>query len=164
MTYSIDRRWRVAVGLGLAFLAPNLVQAQEPPAAGAPAVQYIAWLGGANVAPPTTTQAAGEAEFNFNTETLELTWSVEYENLTGTPTDIAIHGPAGAGEVAPKVIDLGAVSASPLTGSATLTDAQAEDLADGSWYVSIATAAFPGGEIQGPVVPEVIEAGVPRPD
>ena len=40
---------------------------------------------------------------------------------------------------------------SPITGTATLTPAQAADLAAGKWYVNLHTAANPGGEIRGQV-------------
>jgi len=42
---------------------------------------------------------------------------------------------------------------SPITGSASVTDAQAADLRAGKWYVNVHTAANPGGEIRGQVVP-----------
>ncbi len=40
----------------------------------------------------------------------------------------------------------------PITGSATLTDAQLADLEAGRLYVNIHTAANPGGEIRGQIV------------
>ena len=42
--------------------------------------------------------------------------------------------------------------ASPIKGSATLTDAQAADLQAGKYYVNIHTAANKGGEIRGQVM------------
>jgi len=39
-------------------------------------------------------------------------------------------------------------TSSPAEGSATLTDAQAADLAAGKYYVNVHTAANPGGEIR----------------
>ncbi len=43
-------------------------------------------------------------------------------------------------------------TASPVEGSATLTDAQAADLVAGKYYINIHTAANPGGEIRGQVM------------
>ena len=40
---------------------------------------------------------------------------------------------------------------SPIKGEATLTDAQAADLAAGRWYFNVHTAANPPGEIRGQV-------------
>jgi CHRD domain len=42
--------------------------------------------------------------------------------------------------------------ASPIKGSATLTDAQISDLDAGKWYVNIHTAANKPGEIRGQLV------------
>ena len=42
-------------------------------------------------------------------------------------------------------------TASPIKGSATLTDAQAADLDAGKYYVNIHTAANKGGEIRGQI-------------
>ena len=43
--------------------------------------------------------------------------------------------------------------ASPIEGSATLTDAQAADLQGGKWYVNVHTAGHKSGEIRGQVTP-----------
>jgi CHRD domain-containing protein len=42
--------------------------------------------------------------------------------------------------------------ASPIKGSATLTDTQIAQLEAGKWYVNIHTAANKGGEIRGQLV------------
>jgi hypothetical protein len=42
---------------------------------------------------------------------------------------------------------------SPIKGSATLTPAQVADLMAGKWYVNLHTAASPGGEVRGQVMP-----------
>ena len=42
---------------------------------------------------------------------------------------------------------------SPIKGSAALTDAQVADLMAGKWYINLHTAANPGGEVRGRVMP-----------
>jgi len=79
-----------------------------------------------------------------------LTYTVTYEGLTGPAAAAHIHGPAAPGENAPPVVPF-ASAASPITGTATLTDAQAADLAAGKWYVNVHTAANRGGEIRGQI-------------
>ena len=80
-----------------------------------------------------------------------LTYNVTYEGLTGPAAAAHIHGPAEPGANAPPVVPF-ANAASPITGTATLTDAQAADLAAGKWYVNVHTAANRGGEIRGQIV------------
>ena len=62
-----------------------------------------------------------------------------------------IHGPADPGANAPPVVPFAAAT-SPISGTATLTDAQAADLAAGKYYVNVHTAANRGGEIRGQIV------------
>jgi hypothetical protein len=78
-----------------------------------------------------------------------LTWTVTYEGLTGPATAAHFHGPAAAGANAPPVVPIKGNLASPITGSATLTDAQAADLSAGNWYFNVHTAKYPDGEIRG---------------
>ena len=58
-------------------------------------------------------------------------------------------GPLPLGKAAPIEVPLKAPLDSPMTGSATLTDAQAKDLMDGMMYFNIHTAANKPGEIRG---------------
>ncbi len=71
--------------------------------------------------------------------------------MTGPVTAGHFHGPAAAGANAGVVVPFAGSLASPITGSATLTDAQIADLKAGKWYVNLHTAANPGGEIRGQV-------------
>ena len=80
-----------------------------------------------------------------------MAWTVNYSGLTGPATGAHFHGPAAISENAGVVVPLTGSLASPITGSATLTDAQAADLMAGKWYFNVHTAANPGGEIRGQV-------------
>jgi hypothetical protein len=64
------------------------------------------------------------------------------------------HGPAAAGANAGVVLPF-ANPASPIEGQATLTPAQAADLSAGKWYANVHTAANPGGEIRGQMLPKM---------
>lgn len=92
----------------------------------------------------------GTGTFTYDPATHVLTYNVTYEGLSGPAAAAHIHGPAGPGENAPPVVPF-ANAASPITGTATLTDAQAADLAAGKWYVNVHTAANRGGEIRGQI-------------
>lgn len=156
----------VTSGLAAAILigasAISLAQDNSMDAEPASMVGYIASLSGASEVPPVETEATGMAELMFDTGSMALTWTVTYEGLTGPATAAHFHGPAGAGETAPPVIDLGSDLASPVEGSAILTDEQADMLASGQLYLNIHTEANPGGEIRGPVTLDTIEANQPR--
>jgi hypothetical protein len=87
----------------------------------------------------------------YDTASKKLSWKVTFSGLTGPATAAHFHGPAEAGKNAGVAVPIPG-TASPLEGSATLTDAQAADLTSGKWYVNIHTAANKSGEIRGQVV------------
>lgn len=114
-------------------------------------VNYKADLKGASVVPPSDSKGTGSLAVTYDTASKKLTWKGAYTGLTGAATAAHFHGPADAGKNAGVVVPIGPAT-SPLAGMATLTDAQAADLAAGKWYVNVHTAKFPNGEIRGQVV------------
>lgn len=111
---------------------------------------FMADLGPAGeVADPTGT---GSLEAAYDSETMEFTWTVTYEGLSGPAQAAHFHGPAAEGEDAPPVVPIEGDLASPIEGSATLTEEQVTQLMDGMWYINIHTEQYPGGEIRGQVV------------
>jgi len=115
-------------------------------------VTYKAALKASTEVPPTTSMGTGTADVTFDTVSKKLTYTITYSGLTGPATAAHFHNPATATENAPATVPLSGALASPIKGEATLTDAQAKDLADGKMYFNIHTAANPGGEIRGQVV------------
>lgn len=107
-------------------------------------------LTGAAEVPPNTSPGKGTADITFDTATKALTWKLNHSGLTGPATMAHIHGPAEAGKNGPVVVPF-KDAASGSEGSATLTDAQADDLTGGKYYVNVHTAANPGGEIRGQI-------------
>ena len=99
--------------------------------------------------PPKASSGTGTAKINLSGNT--LTWTVTYSGMTGPVTAGHFHGPALPGANAGVVVPFAGSLASPITGSATLTDAQVADLKAGKWYINLHTAANPGGEIRGQV-------------
>jgi CHRD domain len=135
----------LAVGLVLGTLAGGLFAACP---AAAETVSLKADLKAANEVPPNDSKANGTAEATFDTATRNLSWTVNYSGLSGPSAGAHFHGPGEAGKNAGIVLPF-ANPASPIKGSATLTEAQAADLLAGKWYVNVHTAANPGGEIRG---------------
>lgn len=98
-----------------------------------------------------TSTGRGKGTFKLDPATKVLSYEVSYENLTGPAMAAHIHGPADPGANAPPVVPF-PNAVSPITGTATLTDAQVADLTAGKYYVNVHTAANRGGEIRGQIV------------
>ena len=137
--------------LALTALAFGLLMATATPTL-AETLAYKADLNGASEVPPNDSKGTGNVVAAYDTATKKLTWTVNYKDLTGPATAAHFHGPAGPGVNAGPQITLEGNLASPVKGEATLTDAQAADLAKGNWYLNVHTAAHPPGEIRGQLV------------
>lgn len=122
------------------------------PAAFAQAVNYKADLKAASQVPPNDSKGTGTLAATYDPASKKLTYTVNYKDLTGPATAAHFHGPADAKSNAGVVVPVNGAVTSPIKGEATLTDAQAKDLADGKWYFNVHTAANKGGEIRGQVM------------
>ncbi len=113
---------------------------------------FAATLKGAAEVPPNDSKGAGTVAATYDTTSKKLSWTITYSDLTGPATAAHFHGPAAVGANAPPVVPIPATGlASPIKGDATLTDAQAADLAAGKWYFNVHTAAHAPGEIRGQI-------------
>ena len=119
-------------------------------AASAETMHYMAMLKGADEVPANTEKGTGMVHASLDTASKAFTYEITYSGLTGPATAAHFHGPAAPGANAGPVVPV-TVSASPIKGMATLTDAQIADLNSGKWYFNIHTAAHPPGEIRGQV-------------
>jgi hypothetical protein len=118
-------------------------------------MKFKASMNGASEVPPTKTSGTGTVTLTYEPATKMLTWEGNFSGLTGPATAAHFHFPAESGKNAAPVIwisEKGQNLASPFKGSATLTDAQADDLQKGLWYANVHTDANKGGEIRGQVV------------
>ena len=115
------------------------------------AEKFKATLDGKSETPPNTSAATGTADIDWDAATKKLSWKLTYSGLSGPATAAHFHGPAEPGKNAGVAVAIPNATSSPVEGSATLTDAQAADLAAGKYYVNVHTAANPGGEIRGQV-------------
>ena len=116
------------------------------------AQKFKATLDGKSEVPPNTSAGQGAAEMDYDAASKKLTWKVTYSGLTGPATAAHFHGPADASANAKVAVPIPNPAASPVEGSATLTDEQAKDLMDGKLYLNVHTAANPTGEIRGQVM------------
>ena len=134
---------RLLTLLAVSTLAIGVARAETVP--------FTATLNGATEVPPKVTDGKGTATASLDTATKVLTYDIEYTSLTGAATVAHFHGPAEPGANAGVVLPFPA-AASPIKGTATLTDAQMADLMAGKWYANVHTAANPGGEIRGQMI------------
>ena len=132
--------------VALLALASTSGMAQEQKA------KFTATLTGNDEVPAHNVPGKGKANLMLNQRTKVLHWNIRYKGLTGDATAAHFHGPAAPGANAGVALPI-TVGPSPIKGMATLTDAQIADLMAGNWYVNIHTAANPGGEIRGQVLP-----------
>ncbi len=117
-------------------------------AARAETVSLSAQLLGNNAVPQNKSDAFGEGQFHYDGQTGKLDYYLTYDGTA--PTRIDLHGPARAGENAAPVLAF-PLSASPVSGSVTLTKAQADSLLAGALYVDMHSPAYAGGEIRGQI-------------
>lgn len=120
--------------------------------ASAAVLHFTAKMDGAAETPPNDSKGTGTATISLDTSTKTLDWKAEYSGLSGPATMAHFHGPAAAGKAAGVAVPLKGDLTSPVSGSATLTDAQISQLKSGMWYLNFHTAAHPGGEIRGQVL------------
>lgn len=113
--------------------------------------KYKATLNGKSEVPPNASAGTGTADIDYDPATKKLSWKLTYTGLSGPATAAHFHGPAEPGKNGGVEVAIPGATSSPAEGSATLTDAQAADLAGGKLYINVHTAANPGGEIRGQV-------------
>lgn len=157
-----DRQFaRTATGAVLAALI--IVGALVPTTAAATVFDWSAVIDGFQEVPASGSPGTGSAFGTVDDVSGMLAWNISWGGLlpVGPVTAMHFHGPAPPGTNAGVQVNIGAISGltSPSIGSATITAAQTADLLAGLWYINIHTAAFPGGEIRGQVIP----GSVPEP-
>ena len=127
-------------------------------------INLFASIDGNQEVPPTGSPGTGTGVMTFDDIANLLSWNITYGGLVGTPTVSHFHGPAPVGANAGVQVDIVANSggsiASPMIGSATISNAQAVDMLNGLWYINIHSSTFPGGEIRGQVQVVPIPAAV----
>ena len=134
----------VAASLGFAGCA-MVDNMKKPMTAGSMSTK----LSAASEVPPNPSKGTGSADIKLDGN--RVSWAVTYSGTTGPITAGHIHGPAMPGANAGVVVPFTGSLASPITGSAMLTEAQVADLKAGKYYVNLHTVAHPGGEIRGQI-------------
>jgi hypothetical protein len=142
---NIPRFWISCAGISLAALlsATSIGSAEV--------VKFKADLKATDEVPPNDSKGTGMLEATYDSSTKQLSYTADYSGLTGNATMAHFHGPADPGKNAPIVVPVQGSVASPIKGTATLTDAQADELLAGKLYFNVHTEKNKGGEIRGQV-------------
>ncbi len=98
--------------------------------------------------------ATGSAEVTLDTESNVLSWNLTWSGFSTDVFAIHFHGPAGPGEDAFVIVELGVISGliSPSIGETTVDEEQKAEILSELWYINIHTDDFIEGEIRGQVV------------
>ena len=116
----------------------------------AASINLKADLKSSNEVPPVDSKGSGSVTATFDTASKQLSWKGSVTGLSGPATAAHFHS-AESGKNGAVVVPIAGADKGSFEGSATLTDAQAEELMAGKWYVNIHTAANKAGEIRGQV-------------
>jgi hypothetical protein len=140
-----SRLWISCAGLSfIAFLSVTSITSAE-------VVKLKAELKATDEVPPNDSTGKGTLEATYDSSSKQLSYMADYSGLTGNATMAHFHGPADPGKNAPIVVPVQGSVASPIKGTATLTDAQADELLAGKLYFNVHTEKNRGGEIRGQV-------------
>lgn len=116
---------------------------------------YAIVLSGANETPPVTSTASGVGYLAHSSGNFFMRYAIEYNGLSGPVTAAHFHSGA-AGVAGPVVVGLSAGVTNTLVGTLELTSLPIDflqKLDNGTLYANIHTAANPGGEIRGQLIP-----------
>jgi glucose/arabinose dehydrogenase len=108
---------------------------------------FTANLTGAQETPPNNSPAIGTATVLLSPDETTARVSLNFSGLTSAQTDAHIHGPGGAGVVAPILFPLPNGNVSDFLINLTPTDVA--NLKNGLLYVNVHSTNFPNGEIRG---------------
>lgn len=112
------------------------------------------------VNPAISSPATGTFTGTYYESTMELIFTVDFDDLTGTTTLAHFHGPAVADSNAGVRLGLGdfptGVDSGSFSDTVTLDKTQETELLAEMWYLNIHTSAFGGGELRGQLYERMI--------
>jgi hypothetical protein len=109
-------------------------------------VKLTAAINGQQEVPANTSTGTGTMTGSYDKTTRVLTYTVTYQGITPSAGHIHQAAPGVNGGV---IVPFSSVAASPITGTATLSEADAAKLLAGETYVNFHTQAYTSGEIRG---------------
>jgi hypothetical protein len=120
-------------------------------------VKFSAVINSSPTVPKATSSAQGTGVFEYNKNTMELKYNINFQNITPTSVTLNAANPAWErGGIIQTLIDKPA--AGQVSGSYKLktTDEQTQ-LILGMMYINIPTELYPYGEIRGQIIADKFE-------
>jgi hypothetical protein len=108
----------------------------------------VAYLSGSAAVPPNSSDAFGEAQFTYDSDTRRLDYFVTYDGLSAE--QVGIYGPADIGQNAAVSIAFPTPD-SPISGAIILSREQGAELLTGKLYVDAHSEGYAKGEIRGQI-------------
>lgn len=116
---------------------------------------FLTALRGSQEVPPTPSAALGSGTVLVTPTNRQLIAAVTTAGIAGTAAHIHEAPPGANGPILIPLTESGA-GTGVWTASAALTEAQFSALQAGNLYFNVHSAAFPGGEIRGQILPQTI--------
>jgi hypothetical protein len=118
------------------------------------AEMFTAYLEGRQEAPAVTTAATGYARILVNETTMQITYTVVFNNLSSAQTGAHLHSGA-RGVAGPVIIGFATPggTSGTITGTAAITAGQLALMRQHGTYVNVHSVNNSGGEIRGQVAP-----------
>lgn len=110
---------------------------------------------GTQMSPSVIGTGTGTMSGSYNPETRVLTYTSNWNGLTGAPTAGGFYsgarGTNGTAVGTPWTFDSNATGTGTTSGTMTLTPEQGTAFTNGGWYYSYGTSANPNGEVRGQI-------------
>ena len=118
-------------------------------------VKFSAVINSGPTVPKATSSAQGTGVFEYNKNTMELKYNINFQNLTPTSVTLNVANPAW--ERGPIVQTLAENPTAQVQGSLKLNTEQQTQLVTGMMYVNVPTEENPYGEIRGQILADEFE-------
>ncbi|WP_188982649.1 CHRD domain-containing protein [Dyadobacter beijingensis] len=119
-------------------------------------VKFSAVINSSPTVPKATSSAQGTGVFEYNKNTMELKYNINYQNLKPTSVTLNVANPAW--ERGPIIQTLAEnPAATQVQGSVKLNTEQQTQLVVGMMYINVPTAENPYGEIRGQIIADKFE-------
>lgn len=118
-------------------------------------VKFSAVINSSPTVPKATSSAQGTGVFEYNKNTMELKYNINFQNIVPTSVTLNVANPAW--ERGPIIQTLTENATAQVQGTVKLNSEQQTQLIVGMMYINIPTELYPYGEIRGQILADKFE-------